>query len=59
MTTSIKGTDVPATGNKQVDAAIGAQAQANAQSIALSTKTNTSVTELNAITSSVRKIQPS
>ena len=50
---------IASTGNPQVDAAISAQAQANAQAITLSTNTNTAVTEINAVSSATKKIQPS
>jgi hypothetical protein len=56
---NITGTKIPSTGNAEVDAALSAQAQANAQSIVLSTQTNTAVTEINAVSKATNKIQPS
>ena len=56
---NISGTKIASTGNAEVDAALSAQAQANAQSIVLSTQTNTAVTEINAVSKATNKIQPS
>ncbi|MDB5595528.1 MAG: hypothetical protein JWM36_2489 [Hyphomicrobiales bacterium] len=56
---NIGNTKIPSTGNAEVDAALSAQAQANAQSIVLSTQTNTAVTEINAVSKATNKIQPS
>lgn len=56
---TIPKTNIPSTGNAEVDAALAAQAAANAASIALSTKTNTAVTEINAVSKATAKIQPS
>jgi len=58
-TATIPGTSVASTGNAQVDQALAAQAQAVTDSIVLATKTNTAVTEINAVASAARKVLPS
>lgn len=57
-TTMISGTNIPSTGNADVDNALAAQAKAAAEGNVLAVKTNSAVTQINAVSSSVRKIQP-
>ena len=57
-TAVIPGTKIPSTGNADIDNALAAQAKASAEGNVLAVKTNTAVTQINAVSSSVRKIQP-